>query len=223
MTKNSSPFCSWVFAFICVLGFVLAGYVSVKLHQPILGGVILIFFAAATFALLLQARLKRVMKGGLLVALGVVTPFVYTICIASQFNDALAYGDLWFSTLLGANAAYGLDTGRNLLETWSSFINLACAGAGGSIIAVAGERTIVESPSNSASSENAASPLVEGSRVIGLIEKALNRHKHEVHSLTQQAGMLRTKHDRLKSLLLGVGIGVLITVVAFSSALLLLR
>lgn len=134
---------------VLCLPFLAAGwsvYLAVLCIQPIVAGAVLIASATAMLGLIVSARMPRLSKGLSLVGVAVISTTLYEMCIKSQIGRVTAESPEWISAWTGLDQIAVLSIGANTLATLVSFMNLACAGAGGSIIAVEGDRTSIESP-----------------------------------------------------------------------------
>lgn len=128
-----------------VLGLGGCIYISTTKNQPVAGGIILLCTAAFTFGVLIYRHFERVHKGMCLVGLAVITAFISELCITGRINriadDPQSWSSLW---CVGGDLTVAMWS--SFYSTGLSFINLACAGAGGSIIAVEADRSSIELP-----------------------------------------------------------------------------
>ncbi|MGR4971357.1 hypothetical protein ACIPQ1_00700 [Pseudomonas sp. LARHCG127] len=125
----------------------------------------------AMFIVLLDIRQDRVLKGFLLIATGVIYQLVYPRFFYVFVDKASMPGDL-----------------IDHFEIYSQVILLACAGAGGSIIAVYADKT-------SSDYEPAAAipPLNE----LSVIEKNVIENTRHIEQLTKSTSQLNKKLDVL--------------------------
>lgn len=125
--------------------------------QPILAGGWLAVGGLALFILIILARIERMAKGLLLVGLAVMTTLLNSVMVEPMFallntmdgksnaaKEALnpPFRE-WVLKNSGMNFVQLFDASKQWINAMSSFVNIACAGAGGSIIAVEGDRTSI--------------------------------------------------------------------------------
>jgi hypothetical protein len=128
--------------------------------QPVLAGVSLVTGGLALFILIILARIERMTKGMLLVSLAVITALLNSVMVepmfvllntvdgktsAAQEVITLHYGK-WILENFEMNSFQFLNASKQWINAMLSFINIACAGAGGSIIAVEGDRMSIVRP-----------------------------------------------------------------------------
>jgi len=126
-------------------------------NQPILAGGWLVIGGLTLFILIILARIERMAKGLLLVGLAVMTTLLNSVMVEPMFalintmddkSDAVKEAlnlpvREWILENSGMNFAQLFDASKQWINAMSSFVNIACAGAGGSIIAVEGDRTSI--------------------------------------------------------------------------------
>lgn len=108
-------------------------FITTSVH-PIAGGFTLAISAGVLMAALLLGKQDRVTKGWYLVGLAVVTTWMYGFVIEPKIVVLAPRRGDWVSLC------------EMMIKTIVECLNLACAGAGGSIIAAEGERRCVELP-----------------------------------------------------------------------------
>ena len=128
--------------------------------QPVLAGVSLVTGGLALFILIILARIERMTKGLLLVGLAVITALLNSVMVEPMFallntvdgktsaaKEAvtLHYGQ-WILQNFDMDSAQFFNASKQWINAMLSFINIACAGAGGSIIAVEGDRMSIVRP-----------------------------------------------------------------------------
>jgi len=128
--------------------------------QLVLAGVSLVTGGLALFILIILARIERMTKGMLLVSLAVITALLNSVMVepmfvllntvdgkasAAQEVITLHYGK-WILENFEMNSVQFLNASKQWINAMLSFINIACAGAGGSIIAVEGDRMSIVRP-----------------------------------------------------------------------------
>jgi hypothetical protein len=209
-------------AVVVLVGFLGSIYLAVLKAQPLVAGFTLILASVIMLGLVIRMSLKRMTKGLLLVGIAVLSPMIYAIAIESQFERPPAEGIEWVSWLFDWDKVAVLKIGQDVLKSMSTFINLACAGAGGSIIAVEGDKTIIESILTPAPVQNVEQsliqPVIDNTAMIQSIHTSLDRQERRVDSLDQQLTTLAEKHDRLERQLLGIGGGLVSALVILSFA-----
>ena len=128
--------------------------------KPLITGIVLCSVAVVFFGLTLDMRTTRIRKGICIIGVGVITAMIYNLAIKAQVMCALALSynskecDLGFS---GANGFIAANTIDNMIL----LISLACAGAGGSIIAAHGDRNSTDTHPLQPSAATDIKPLIE--------------------------------------------------------------
>lgn len=154
---------SWLTGTVLIAAAVAWIYVITQFtvaSQPILAGIALVIGGLALFILIILTRMERMAKGLALVGLAVLAALLNSVMVEpliSLLNTvegkhlvakeliSLKYGG-WIWEHLSMDTAQFLDASKKWINAMLSFINIACAGAGGSIIAVEGDRTSIERP-----------------------------------------------------------------------------
>lgn len=126
--------------------------------QPIVAGGSLVSGGLIFMILITIAPIGRVQKGIFLVGLAIITALLNTVAvepmfallssergkyIAGQEQLFLHFGG-WIKEHLQMDSTQFLDASTKWINAMLSFINVACAGAGGSLIAVEGDRKSVK-------------------------------------------------------------------------------
>ncbi|WP_422420619.1 hypothetical protein [Pseudomonas sp. GZD-222] len=132
-------------AFLAAVAFLATIPVSVNHLQPIIGGSLLIGSSTVLLALVIIAPLKRMQKGGFLLGIAVLTLSFKELCLDPVYGKVPSDTEL-LSSWTGWSQAATLSVGASVFKVLVNFINLACAGAGGSLIAVESDRTATEAP-----------------------------------------------------------------------------
>ncbi|CAI8907664.1 hypothetical protein [Pseudomonas zeae] len=200
-------------------------------REPIAAGVSLVTGGLALFILIILAPIGPMLKGIALLALAVITALMNTITI----EPMLAYLNLesskemvnkeidsfWFSAWVSEHLKLTRIQSFGAITKWLNailyFINLACAGAGASLIAVAGERKKDASqnkvhPTGTTPSTIAATDISPLIRVLG---EKIDKQFENVSDLTTliakveaQVSTLNAKQIRLNRILQIIAIAV---------------
>lgn len=200
--------------------------------EPIAAGVSLVTGGLALFIVIILAPIGPMLKGIALLALAVITALMNTITI----EPMLAYLNLesskemvkeemdsfWLSAWVSEHLKLTHIQSFGAITKWLNailyFINLACAGAGASLIAVAGERKQKDALQNKVE-PTGTTPLTiaapDISPLIRVLGEKIDKHLENVSDLTTliakveaQVSTLNAKQIRLNRILQIIAIAV---------------
>ncbi|EKT4528453.1 hypothetical protein QEM33_000997 [Pseudomonas putida] len=173
---------------IAALAWLPGTIVCTSALHPIVGGYTLVFSAAMLMAAALYWPRSRITKGWSLVGLAVTTTLMYGYMIEPQF---------------AALAPRPGDWGTMVIKPLIDCLNLACAGAGGSIIASDGEHNRVELPiqGRAPGEENVPQGSEQLSHLSSSIHLKLDGQAQLVRSLETTLQVLTSEHRQLKRLI----------------------
>jgi hypothetical protein len=187
--------------------------------QPILAGFSLVTGGVLLFVLIILAPIERMTKGLFLIQLAIITAVLNSLMvepllallkmengkyiaetgqhIANHESLTLQYGD-WLWANLQMTSAEFFEVSTGLINAMLAFINMACAGAGGSIIAVEGDRTSIVRPvgiwkakkSKVSEPEPVAPAALDTSPLIYALSGKMDLQTETVSNLAQQISYL---------------------------------
>ncbi|HFL7941103.1 TPA: hypothetical protein ACG5DM_004196 [Pseudomonas putida] len=176
---------------IAALAWFLGTVVCTYALHPIVSGYTLVISAAVLMAAALYWLQDRLTKGWSLVGLAVTTTWMYGYIIEPKFAALAPRPGDWISLSV------------LMIKTLIECLNLACAGAGGSIIASDGEHNRVELPihGRAPGEENAPQGSEQLSHLSSSIHLKLDGQAQLVRSLETTLQVLTSEHRQLKRLI----------------------
>jgi hypothetical protein len=200
--------------------------------EPIAAGVSLVTGGLALFILIIFAPIEPMIKGIALLGLAVITVLISKITIepmlanlnleSSQEMVKKAIDSFWLSAWVSEHLKLPHIQSFGAITKWLDailyFINLACAGAGASLIAVAGERKQKDALQNKVE-PTGTTPLTiaasDMSPLIRVLGEKIDKHLENVSDLTTliakveaQVSTLNAKQIRLNRILQIIAIAV---------------
>ncbi|WP_137187868.1 hypothetical protein [Pseudomonas asiatica] len=188
--------------FACILLVWFCGSITLGgTGQPIFGGYTLFFFAAALMGMVLRSSTDRITKGLSLVGMAVMTTLIYTSAIVTNLKSITALHSDWVLILFHSDPVGTRDFNSKIIGSMIDLISLAAAGAGGSIMAVEGERYCVELPFNGRPPSEDKAPQSSEHHLSSSIHLKLDGQAQLVRSLETTLQVLTSEHRQLKRLI----------------------